>query len=134
MKNILNSIDRKLAIPFWGIIGGLALIFIAGLEHNANAVIPIFGLTLISTILTIKLWPSKKLLTDLFKSTFIVYTIMILIDYLFIITIINPGMLHVNLLGHFWRVILMLSIGAIVSWVLSFISSILIGKKRMASN
>ncbi len=128
MKNILNSIRPQVAIPFWGIIGGLALMFIAGLEQNAIAVIPIFGLTLISFILTIKLKTPEKMFSELFKTTFMVFTIMSVIDYFYIINIVNPAMLTVQLFGHLWRIFLMLSIGAVVSLVLAYIASII--KKR----
>jgi hypothetical protein len=128
MKNILNSIRPQVAIPFWGIIGGLALMFIAGLEQNAIAVIPIFGLTLMSFILTIKLKTPEKMFSDLYKTTFVTFTIMTVIDYFYIINVVNPAMLTVPLLGHLWRILLMLVIGALVSLALAYIASII--KKR----
>lgn len=125
MKNILNSIRPEIAIPFWGIIGGLALMFIAGIQQNAIAVIPIYGITLAFSIVTIKVKYPEKMFRELFKTTLMTYAIMTVIDYAFIINVVNPAMLTVPLFGHIWRLLLMLATGALLSLFLVYISSLI---------
>lgn len=75
MKNIRHSISPQVAIPLWGMIGGLALIVIAGREQHAEAVIPIFGLTLILSIITTKQQPRGKAFNAFFMTTLLTFTI-----------------------------------------------------------
>lgn len=120
MKNIINSITPQVAIPLWGIIGGLALMFIAGLEQNAEAVIPIFGFTLVLSILTIKQKRTDNLFNGFFITTLLTFTIMLSIDYIYMINVVNPSLLTMPLFGHIWRIVVILAIGAIVSLILAY--------------
>ena len=133
MKNLLHSIKPNLAIPLWGIIGGLALVFIAGIEQNAELVIPIYGLTLVSFILSIKIKETKRLLVGLFNTTFLTFVLMTTIDYLYIINLVNPSMLRVSLYGHLWRIFFLLGFGAAVCFGLAYIALIIKKYSNIAS-
>ncbi len=123
MKNVVNSILPQVAVPLWGLLGGLALVFIAGLEQNANTVVPIFGIILFSFALVVKLKAPENRVGELFKTTWLVYTAMFLIDYVYIITVISPFMLTVPLLGHAWRILLAWAIGGFVSFPLAYFAT-----------
>ena len=124
MKQILNSTNPFTTIMLWGIIGGLGLIFIAGKQHNAATVIPIFGTSLILSMATVKLARPNKIFIDLFITTLLTFTLIMLIDYVYIITVLTPGMLEVSLFGHLWRWAMVIGIGAGVSLVLTFLATL----------
>lgn len=128
MKNIVNSLRPQISIPFWGFIGGLALMFIAGLEQKAEAVIPIFGFTLFFAILTIKLNRPERMFKDLFITTMLTFTIMLSIDYIYLINIVNPDLLTMPLFGHLWRLAFIFAIGAVISLILAYSTATI--KKR----
>lgn len=122
MKNILSSLSPKMAISIWGIFGGLTLILIAGEEHNAKAVIPIYSLTFILSILTVKINSTKNYFKSLFTAIFLTFLVTLFIDYIYLITVINPALLRMPLFGHTWRVISMIAIGAIISLTFTYIT------------
>lgn len=126
MKNKLFYFNPTITIPFWGLAGAMALIVIAGLEHNALAVIPIFGAVIILSTLTTKINPSQKLFTQLFKTIFFTQFIMDAIDYVYIITVVNNSMLLETLYGHLWRVLLMFGLSALLALVFAFVFSVII--------
>ena len=128
MKNIVNSIRPQIAIPFWGIMGGLALMFIAALAQNAEAVIPIFGFTLFLLILTIRLDRPERMFKDLFITTLLTFIIMFSIDYIYLINVVNPDLLTMPLFGHLWRLALILLIGVLISLILAYATNTI--KKR----
>lgn len=121
MKNILNSIRPSLAIPLWGIIGGLSLIIITGQEQHAKHVIPIFALTLLLSIATTKHHKPKSIFKAILLNTLSVFLIMFIIDYLYIITIVNPFLLSISLFGHLWRIAIVIAIGLMASSILTYI-------------
>lgn len=45
---------------------------------------------------------------------------MLAMDYLYIINVVNPGLLAMSLFGHLWRIAVLLAIGAIVSVTLAY--------------
>lgn len=125
MKQILNSTRPFTAILLWGILGSIGLILIAGKAHNAETVIPVFGFALILSILTVKLNRPNKIFLDLFTTTLLTFTLMFLIDYIFIMKVVNPGILEITFFGHIWRIAVVISIGAVTSLLLSYIATLL---------
>jgi hypothetical protein len=124
MKSILNSTNPLTTVIVWGLLGGLSLIFIAGRPHTGVTVISIFGIALVIAIATVKLKRPNKTFLDLFLITLFTYLIMTAIDYVYIITTINPHALEIPFLGHLWRIGAMLGIGGLVSLVLTFLATL----------
>jgi len=124
MKQIINSTNPSITVTLWGILGGLSLIFIAGRSHNGAPVITIFGITLVLALITAKLNRPGKIFLDLFFITLLTFIVMMTIDYIYIITTINPRMLEVPLIGHLWRIGALLGIGTVVSLVLTLLATL----------
>ncbi len=124
MRHFQNSIGPLSTILIWGILGSLALIFISGKSHIGLTVIPIYGISLILSIVTVKLQSPGKVFLDLFTTTLLTFTVMCLIEYIFMINVVNPGMLGETFFGHLWRVASILGIGTSVSLLLTFLATL----------
>ncbi len=106
---------------FWGIIGGVSLIVTTRFIRNGPLSISPYPFLLIASILTIALSHKSKIsLSKLFITGLLTFIIMTLFLYLYLIKFVNPNS-GIDMLGHLWRLGLMLGIGIISSLLVSVI-------------
>lgn len=119
IKNYVKSITWTGL--FWGIVGGVSLIFATTLTTNGPLHLTPYPFLLIAAILTIALSDKSNISTNkLFKTGLITFMTMTLFLYVFIIAFINPNS-GITIFGHLWRLALMLGIGIISSYFVAFI-------------
>ena len=105
----------------WGIIGGISLIIATRLTTNGLLQISPFPFLLVGAILTIALSDKSKItLHKLFITGFLTFIIMSLFLYLYILNFINPNS-GIDILGHLWRVGVIVAAGVISSLFVSLI-------------
>lgn len=105
----------------WGIIGGISLIIATRLTTNGLYQISPFPFLLVGAILTIALSDKSKItLRKLFITGFLTFIIMTLFLYLYILNFINPNS-GIDILGHLWRVGVIVAAGVISSLFVSLI-------------
>ncbi|HLG35229.1 MAG TPA: hypothetical protein VI757_10140 [Bacteroidia bacterium] len=117
MLNFTKPITSGL---FWGIAGGLLLILTIKLTHIGWYEIVPYPIVLIVALMTFKP-EDKKNIRVFFLAGFFTFIIMTLVLYIEIITIENPPALLEPLWGHLWRLGLMAAIGAVSSFILTFL-------------
>lgn len=106
---------------FWGIIGGVSLIVTTRFIRNGPLQISPYPFLLIASILTIALSDKSEIsLSKLFITGLLTFIIMTLFLYLYLIKFVNPNS-GIDMLGHLWRLGLMLGIGIISSLLVSVI-------------
>lgn len=124
MRHFQNSLSPLTTILLWGTLGSLCLIFISGKMHSGITVIPIYGISLILSVVTVKLKRPDKIFFDLFKTTLLTFALMLSIEYVFIITVVNTGMLEATFFHHLWFIAASLGIGAAVSLLLTYLATL----------
>ena len=102
-------------ILFWSVCATLSLVFIAGPEHQAYTVMPIYGLAMLFAAFTLPFHNHQKTVKALFIPVFLMSSSTITADYLYIITTINPHNLTLPLFTHLWRLAAMYLLGAVFS-------------------
>ncbi len=107
---------------FWGILGGLSLVLTAVFTTNGPLqVLPLF-LVLCAAILTTKYCQqSGSNFSELFQSGFFAFMISALCQYVYILTVINPGS-GIPVSGHLWRLGVIIGIGITGSSLISFLA------------
>ena len=106
---------------FWGVIGGVSLIVATRFTSNGLLQISPYPFLLIAAILTIAFSDRYKItLGKLFITGFLTFMIMTLFLYLYIICFVNPNS-GIDLIGHLWRIAMMIGIGVFASFIVSII-------------
>ena len=120
---IQSSLKKPVSIGLvWGAIGGILLIVMTLISTYGLVQISPYPLILIAAILTMKYnRPQRNVFNQLFVTGLFAFVIMSLILYVYIVTFINPGS-GISFLGHLWRFGVIIGIGSISSWLLSFLA------------
>jgi hypothetical protein len=106
----------------WGLIGGVTLIIVTLLSAQGLIQIVPYPFILIGAILTIKYTNNaNKIFTNSFIAGLLAFIIMSLILYVYIITYANPHA-GIPLRGHLWRIGLIVGLGMISSFMISFVA------------
>lgn len=118
MNKILNnSITASL---LWGVIGGALLILIKQLSRNGLLGMLPYVFILILALVTLKSPAEKKFFT-FFMTGLLTFLVMTVILYAEIIFIENPAVINMPLLGHAWRLGVILLIGSASSATLTYL-------------
>ena len=104
----------------WGIIGGVLLILMERFSQRGPIVMLLYPLILISALSTFKP-PGEKNIITYFKAGLYTFMVMTLVLYLEIIFIENPDAAGMPVIGHVWPIAVMLLIGSLSSFILSFL-------------
>ena len=106
---------------FWGVIGGISLIVATRLTTNGPLQVSPYPFLLIAAILTIALSDKSHItLSKLFITGLLTYVIMTFSLYLYIQNFVNPNS-TINVLGHLWRIGIMMGVGIFSSLLISII-------------
>ena len=106
---------------FWGVIGGISLIVATRLTTNGPLQVSPYPFLLIAAILTIALSDKSHItLSKLFITGLLTYIIMTFSLYLYIQNFVNPNS-TINVLGHLWRIGIMMGVGIFSSLLISII-------------
>jgi hypothetical protein len=105
---------------FWGVAGGFILILTHRLFTNGLLEVSPYPLIMIASILTI-LFSNREIknFKSLFMTGLLTGIFMMIILLLYIVTVLNPGS-GIDALGYFWRLVVIIAIAAITSFLLSF--------------
>ena len=106
---------------FWGIIGSISLIVATHLTTNGPLQISPYPFLLIAAILTTAILDKTNIkLSKLFITGFLTYIIMTIALYFYIHNFVNPNS-SINVLGHLWRLGIMIGVGVASSLLVSVI-------------
>jgi len=106
---------------FWGALGGISLLIIIQLTKNPPLMISPYPLILVASIVAMALSDRSKItLSKLFFTGLISFMVMTMILYLYIVLIDNPHA-GISVVGHLWRVGMMVGIGTFSSLLVSII-------------
>ena len=106
---------------FWGVIGSISLIVATRLTTNGPLQVSPYPFLLIAAILTIALSDKSHItLSKLFITGLLTYIIMTFSLYLYIQNFVNPNS-TINVLGHLWRIGIMMGVGIFSSLLISII-------------
>jgi hypothetical protein len=117
MNKILNK--PITAGLLWGMVGGIVLVLSWDFLGKGYYVMLAWPFTLILALITFKSSSGRNLM-EYFKTGLLAFITMTLILYLEIIFFENPAAAGMPLFGHMWRIGLLLAIGILTSFVLSF--------------
>ena len=105
-----NELNLKQLFPtilIFGLLGGALVIGVESLTIKGWWIIPVYGIVLIATIVTLKF---KKVELNFFKtfvSVVLTFMIMTIVLYIYTLIFINPNV-EITLWGHTWRLLAML--------------------------
>jgi len=107
---------------FWGLIGGIFLIFATILTTNGYLQIVPYFFILSAAVLTTKYINKTKVsFVDLFKSGLFAFVISSIFVYAYILTVINTNS-AITIIGHIWRFGIIVGFGIVSSSIISFLA------------